>query len=61
MFFCSCEPVFISRVVIALMKRLKCFHLPNVTAASELFAHYVEAWESWQVEAANELHKQHLN
>ncbi|XP_009615454.1 E2F transcription factor-like E2FF isoform X1 [Nicotiana tomentosiformis] len=30
-------------------------------AASELFAHYVEAWESWQVEAANELHKQHLN
>ncbi|XP_055806112.1 E2F transcription factor-like E2FF isoform X5 [Solanum dulcamara] len=28
-------------------------------AASELFAHYVEAWESWQVEAANELHKQH--
>ncbi|KAK6798718.1 hypothetical protein RDI58_006421 [Solanum bulbocastanum] len=28
-------------------------------AAYELFAHYVEAWESWQVEAANELHKQH--
>ncbi|KAJ8546297.1 hypothetical protein K7X08_018880 [Anisodus acutangulus] len=28
-------------------------------AASELFAHYVEAWELWQVEAANELHKQH--
>ncbi|CAN4082521.1 unnamed protein product [Withania somnifera] len=28
-------------------------------AASELFTHYVEAWESWQVEAANELHKQH--
>ncbi|PHT57242.1 hypothetical protein CQW23_05728 [Capsicum baccatum] len=45
--------------IIALMKRLKCFHLLNVTAASELFAHYVDAWESWQVEAANELHKQH--
>ncbi|KAM3363914.1 E2F transcription factor-like E2FF isoform X1 [Capsicum galapagoense] len=28
-------------------------------AASELFAHYVDAWKSWQVEAANELHKQH--
>ncbi|MCD7451236.1 Transcription factor e2f8 [Datura stramonium] len=28
-------------------------------AAIELFAHYVEAWESWQVEAANELNKQH--
>lgn len=28
-------------------------------AASELFAHYVEAWESWQVEAANKMHKQH--
>lgn len=46
-------------VIITLMRRLKYFHLPNVTAANELFAHYVEAWESWQVEAANELHKQH--
>ncbi|KAG5624333.1 hypothetical protein H5410_009551 [Solanum commersonii] len=33
------------------MKRLKYFHLPNVTAANELFAHYVEAWESWQMVA----------